>query len=241
MTPREISQSLTKGSEDQWVTVIEGLRTEQIAKILLEKGYRIDPVKWKNQVEKEVLEGKLFPDSYLIPKEADQEKIIQIFLKNFEKKVVNDLSVELKKSNLNLIEVLILSSLVEREASHDADRAIVAGILLNRLNNSWPLQIDATVQYVVASQQCLSSLNFNCEWWPKTLTQNNLKIDSLYNTYLNEGLPPGPICNPGLSSIKAVLQPEKTNYWFYLSDKSGNMHYAKTSEEHVQNIEKYLR
>jgi len=106
----------------------------------------------------------------------------------------------------------------------------VAGILIKRGENDWPLQIDATVQYILGKKG---------NWWPQ-INGGDLKIDSLYNTYKNKGLPPGPICNPGLASIKAVLYPQKTDFWFYLSDKTGKMHYAKTNEEHNNNIRKYL-
>lgn len=239
MSPKEIAKTLTKGTNDQWIVVFEGLRAEQIGQLFYEKGYLIDFTKWKEQVASENIEGKLFPDSYLIPQGADQEKIIQILLKNFDKKVVNSFESEFTKSNLSQNEVLILASLVEREARHDNDRAIVAGILLNRYYNSWPLQIDASVQYAISSIKCHSFVG--CNWWPDSLTQSDLQADSLYNTYLYKGLPPKPICNPGISSIKAVLQSQKTNYWFYLSDKKGNIHYAETSEEHAANIQKYLK
>ncbi|NIT03452.1 hypothetical protein GTO10_00720 [Candidatus Saccharibacteria bacterium] len=79
------------------------------------------------------------------------------------------------------------------------------------------------------------------DWWPQEITREDLQIDSPYNTYEYKRLPPGPICNPGLASIEAVINPQETDYWFYLSDPQGNMHYAKTGEEHEENIEKYLR
>ena len=103
----------------------------------------------------------------------------------------------------------------------------------------WPLQADATVQYAVADVQCLIS-NAQCNWWPQNLTRQNLQIDSPYNTYKFKGLPPGPICNPGLASIKAVIEYQKTPYWFYLSDLQGRTHYAETIEGHNANIARYL-
>ena len=133
-------------------------------------------------------------------------------------------------------EVLILASLVEKEARHDEDRQKVASIILKRLKNDIKLQIDATVQYALGYQSEEKT------WWKKNLTQEDLDIDSPYNTYKNEGLPPGPIANPGLASIEAVINADaNTSYLYYISDKNGNMHYARTLEEHQANIDKYLQ
>jgi UPF0755 protein len=233
MSPEEIAQELTLGTLDRWITLIEGWRREQMAAEISaelegEEGLF-------NQAEfltlTKNLEGKLFPDTYLIPKEADAEKVVSMLTANFEKKT-KDLEVDQKS--------LILASILEREARHPADRPIVAGILLKRLEQGWPLQADATVQYAVASAKCIAQSAKCDEWWPKSLTKEDLKIKSAYNTYLNQGLPPAPICNPGLASIEAVLNSQATDYWFYLSDNQGIIHYAKTGAEHQGNIEKYL-
>ena len=133
-------------------------------------------------------------------------------------------------------QVLILASLVEREARQSSTREKVAGIILKRYLADWPLQIDATVQYVLGYQPNEKS------WWKKELSEEDLKIDSPFNTYINKGLPPDPICNPSLSSIKAVINAdENTPYWYYLTDNQGVMHYAITLEEHQNNINKYLQ
>jgi len=231
MSADEIAQELTHGSLDRWITIIEGLRREQIADKLADSGLeKFNQEEFLEETKN--LEGKLFPDTYLFPKEAEAKKIVEILANNFQ-----------KKSPQPSKETLILASIVEREARHSEDRPIVAGILLKRLEQGWPLQADATVQYAVATQQ-YSNLamkqSSNFDWWPKSLIKEDLKIKSLYNTYLYQGLPPGPICNPGLASIEAVLNSQETDYWFYLSDNEGKMHYAKTAEEHQENIEKYL-
>ena len=137
-------------------------------------------------------------------------------------------------------QVLILASLVEREAHHEKDRPIVAGILSKRLRNNWPLQVDASVQYALASKNCPLS-KANCQWWPQSLSEKDLKTQSSYNTYLYRGLPPAPICNPSLSSIKAVIFSQESPYWFYLSDKQGEIHYAVSDRQQAENIRKYLR
>lgn len=237
MSEKEISLALMKGSNDTWTTIVEGLRVEQIGEFLIKNGFSINPKEWMAETSK--MEGTLFPDSYFFPQGATQGAILKIITKNFQKKVVENLKSGFGNTNLTQNEVLVLASIVEREAKTDNDRKIVAGILLRRLNESWPLQVDATVQYATGLKNC-SILKSPCDWWPHALTANDLKIKSKYNTYLNKELPPAPICNPGISAISAVLNPTKTDFWYYISGKDGVMHYAKTEVEHAENIAKYL-
>ncbi len=240
MNVPQIAQLFIKGTTGQRVTIIEGLRQEQIGELLVEKGFNLDPSSWQREINSQKLEGKLFPDTYLFPYKATQGAILNIISRNFEKKIEVGLGAEIQESGLTLNQVLTLASIVEREAKNDKDRRMIAGILLKRFSQGWPLQADATVQYALASSKCKVAGVF-CEWWPKNLAQNDLQVRSSYNTYLYQSLPPGPICNPGLSSIKAVLAPEDSPYWYYLSDENGTIHYAKTNEEQAQNIQKYLR
>lgn len=231
MSAEEIAKTLTHGTLDIWVTIIEGLRKEEIANIIA-KNFDIPEIEFIKYAK----EGYLFPDTYLIPKKADANMIIKIMTDNFHKKFNQSLKEKAKKRlNLDEEQVLILASLVEREAKFNQDRKEVASILLKRLRNDWPLQVDATVQYALGYQSQERT------WWKKNLTTEDLEIDSPYNTYKILGLPPTPICNPGLASIIAVIEADPdTRYWFYLSDKTGRMHYAKTLEEHNNNIKKYL-
>jgi len=226
----EIAQALTKGTLDVWVTIIEGLRKEEIAQIFSRE---------LNIPESEFLkyakEGYLFPDTYLIPKEASAGAVISILTENFDKKYDEKLRNLARKKGLLDEEVIIIASLVEREAKFAEDRPLVASVILNRLKNNMKLDIDATVQYALGYQPDLKS------WWKRNLTREDLEIDSPYNTYKNIGLPPTPICNPGLSAIKAVIEAPQTDYLFYLSDKNGKIHFARTLEEHNENIKKYLR
>ncbi len=210
MTASEIASQLTVGTEDIWVTVPEGLRSEEILELLGKTG------NWKED------EGKLFPETYRIPKDATEKSIHDLLRKTFDLKTAN-----LKVDH----QVLVLASLVEREAKFTTDRHLVASVLLNRLGLGMKLDIDATIQYIVGKPG---------NWWPKDLTLEDIKIKSPYNTYLNAGLPPTPICNPGLAAITAVLNPAKTDYLFYVSDKAGAIHFAKTPEEHNQNVAKYI-
>lgn len=243
MNASEITRILVRGMVDQRITIIEGLRQEQIGEFLREKGFEVDLAQWRQEIVAQSLEGELFPDTYHLPPGATQGAILKIIGRNFEKKVRTGLATEIAQSGLTLDQVLTLASIVERESRVEKDRRIVAGILLKRWRKDWPLQADATVQYALATQRAKGGLpaTGEIEWWPKGLSREDIKIASPYNTYLHYGLPPGPICNPGLSAIKAVLLAEDSPYWYYLNDSSGVTHYAKTDEEHADNIGKYLR
>lgn len=233
----EITQSLTHGTLDVWVTIPEGLRREEIAYKFTEAfaEYKVEFPVPEFLKETKNIEGYLFPDSYLIPKDASALQVVQILRNTFDQKVPDEKKLAANKIGLTFHQALILASLVEREVKRDKDRPIVAGILLKRLKENWPLEIDASIQYALGTKNCEGKLN--CRWWPIVKDTN---LESLYNTYLNKGLPPTPICNPSLSSIEAVLNPKQTNYWFYLSDNSGNIHYAETLEEHEENIGEFL-
>jgi UPF0755 protein len=232
LTPFEIATTLTHGTADVWLTFPEGWRKEEFARRLAANLENFDEQEFLALTGN--LEGYLFPDTYLVPKTASPSAIIKILTNNFEKKT-KDLKISRQE--------LILASIVEREAKYDHDRPIVAGILIKRWQAGWPLQTDATVQYAVATKQ-FSNLaikqSSNFDWWPE-LKKEDLKIDSPYNTYKYRGLPPTPICNPGFETIKAVLNPTPTDYWYYLSGKDGNIRFAKTLKEHQENIAKYLK
>ncbi len=229
LSATEIAKELTHGTLDVWVTIIEGLRKEEIANIFA-KSHNIPETVFIENTQ----EGYLFPDTYLIPREATVEQILTILKNNFDKKVSADIISAAKNKGFSVDELLTLASLIERETQSYEDKKIVAGILLNRLEIGMPLQVDATVQYALGYDKKERS------WWKKHLTEKDLKIDSDYNTYINIGLPPGPICNPGLDSILAVINATDTNYLYYISDKNSKMHYATTLEEHNRNISRYL-
>jgi len=251
----EIVRILVEGRTDLRITIIEGLRQEQIGELLKDKGLPVALTEWQQEIVVNKKEGTLFPDTYFFHAEATQGAILKIIDRNFQKKVTEGLAKEISQSKLTLTEILTLASIVEREARNEVDRKLVAGILLKRWNKGWALEVDATVQYAVAtknlrlnpsaeftlsSSEVLRTRTKNFEWWPKNLTTQDLEINSPYNTYLYSELPPGPICNPGLSPIKAVLSPTESPYWFYLNDTNGEMHYAKTDAEQAANIQKYL-
>jgi UPF0755 protein len=198
------------------------------------------------------LEGRLFPDTYLFPSNATTRLVINTLTDTFNQKTTDIL--DRLQNQLTPDQTLVLASILERETLTEEEKPIVAGILLNRLQAGWPLQADATVQYAIASQLSNTSLSAvegreqpNSEvsetgpsWWPQNLTPADLDLDSPYNTYKYPGLPPAPICNPGLESLKAAANPAQSDYWYYLHDQKGQIHYAQTLEEHHSNVAKYL-
>lgn len=209
MSAYDLVQKLTLGTEDIWITIPEGWRSEQILEYLGQKG------NWK------IDEGYLFPETYRLPKQMPLEDIRSLLKKTF-----------LEKVGTISVQDLVLASLIEREAKTETDRPLVASVLKNRLDAGMSLDVDATIQYILGKPG---------DWWPKEVLLDDLKIKSPYNTYLNPSLPPAPICNPGLSAIKAARSPAKTDYLYYISDKSGVMHYAKTLSDHNANVAKYLQ
>ena len=177
----------------------------------------------------------MFPDTYLIAKDATSLEIATRLKNTFNEKVDRKTLLSGIKNHLTEDEVIVLASLIEREAKSNEERPIIAGILINRLNAGIALQVDATVRYAQGYNAAENS------WWTPPVTQDDYSTTkSVYNTYLHVGLPPKPICNPGLESIRAAAEPADTDYMFYIHDSEGKIHYARTGEEHQQNMQKYL-
>lgn len=227
MTAQEIAQNLTHGTLDIWITVPEGKRATEIAEILQTKIPTYNS-SWINILVSN--EGHLFPDTYLIPKDADIEMIVGQMRGNFDRKYSG---INVSNSRLTKSQIVILASLIEREAIEDTEKPIIAGILLNRLNSGIALQVDATIQYA-KGQNTISK-----KWWEPVIVEEYKSVVSDYNTYLFAGLPPGPISNPGLEALRAGANPADTDYLYYLHDKNRQIRYAKTLREHNENIEKY--
>lgn len=230
MDAQTIAEELTHGSLDVWVTLLEGWRVEEIA-LKLAKELAIPESEFLQYAQ----EGHMFPDTYLIPKTASASAVSQIFQDNFNTKVTSEIRSGIEAQGLTFEEGIVLASIVEREGNSDEDRPIIAGILLNRLNDNHPLQADATLQYVLGYQAQDKT------WWKKSLFDEDKKIDSPYNTYKYTGLPPEPISNPGLAALQAVAHPTQTDYYYYIHDTQGQVHFAKTLGEHNANVERYLR
>ncbi len=220
------------------VLLTEGLTAAQMAKKIAAAGIGITADQYMAEVQKgsfsepflagrpagASLEGFLFPDTYDIPARSTAHDVVQMQLADFANKAMPLLT---GLSPAQLYSTLTVASITEREAQFDSDRALVAGVVDNRLANTMLLQLDSTVTYGLG----LSG---------GTLTAQQLATDTPYNTYLHPGLPPTPISNPGASSIAAAVHPASTSYLFFLSDCSGHNHYSVSAAEHQQQIVQYL-
>lgn len=206
------------------VTIPEGSTSYQIADILAAKLTNFDTKKFLNLAIP--LEGYLFPETYAFFPNVTSEEILRVLESTFATKI-SPFKVQIAQSKRSLKDIITVASILEREAQTKEDWQIISGIIWKRLDAEMPLQVDATFFY----ERGKGSLE---------LTTADLKEKSPYNTYTNRGLPPTPIANPGSATIAAALMPVPTPYWYYLSDKNGKIHYARTHDEHVRNKAIYL-
>jgi len=241
---------LTRGPEDVAVVIPEGFTVHEIDRRfaelnLIPSGSLIELSQKPEEFSEEFpflpvehivsLEGFLFPDTYRLSQDTNVGEIIEKMLANFEEKVYKKIPQEIASSPQSLADLIKLASIIEKEVPGETDRKIVSGVLWKRLENDMLLQVDATVVYAWKT--------LNPEWKPQdhSLTLADLKIKSLYNTYLYKGLPQGPISNPGWEAISAVINSENSDFWYYLSTEDGETIFSRTLEEHNRAIEKYLR
>lgn len=224
MDLKKVVDTLSHGTLDIWVTIPEGKRAEEIADMFKQELPSYDE-SWRSELVKN--EGYLFPDTYLFPREATAETVVSIFRNTFDKKIA-DAGLA---NRSDLARIVTIASMVEREALRDDEKPMVASVISNRLRQGMALDIDATLQYAKGK--------VGDKWWTVP-TGADKEINSSYNTYRNPGLPPGPISNPGIEAIKAAANPAVSDYFFYLHDPKGNVHFAKTIEQHQINIQKYL-
>jgi UPF0755 protein len=253
MSTNEIIQVLAKGQVKRGLlaTIPEGWRTEQIADRLEATGFasRDDFVRAVNSPPAVPgvdlldtpppprLEGYLFPETYEVPQKVSGPRAAELMVRMFNQRVGDALRSQ-PESSLTPRQILTLASIVEREAKQAVERPMIASVYLNRLAAKLPLQADPTVQYAIANRDGPAAVAYN--YWKQDLTPTDLQIDSPFNTYQVPGLPPGPICNPGEASVKAVLQPAKTDYMYFVAttDGSGTHLFAKTLDEHNANVAK---
>lgn len=221
----EVAKAL-RSPEYLWVTVTPGIRKEQIAEKL--------KVKF-NWTDRDVAdfeageEGTYFPDTYLISKEVGGKGAARKIHDRFNE-VFTPLAPRFLEADIKNDTAIKIASLVQREAAGSEDMALIAGIIWKRLLRGMLLQIDAANQYVLGKPG---------NWWP-AIAARDLKLESRYNLYLHKGLPPTAIANPGLPAIEAVLSPEETDCFYYLHDRSKQIHCSVTYEEHLENVRKYL-
>lgn len=206
------------------VTIPEGATNAEIAKIIAKKIPGFDEEKFLSATNK--LEGRLFPDTYFFTHGSDEADVVEKMVSNFEDQI-RDLQTVIAGTGHSLDEIIVMASLIEKEAYKEDDRQMISGVLWKRIEQDMPLQVDAVFPYIIGKNTY-------------ELTKADLKIDSPYNTYKYKGLPPGPIANPSLSAIKAAIYPKDNPYLYYLSDGQGKMHYALNYKEHLQNVDLYL-
>ncbi|MEG6615852.1 endolytic transglycosylase MltG [Peptococcaceae bacterium 1198_IL3148] len=243
MSTPEILNTIIEGNQVFYsFTVPEGYTVEEIAQLLDNKGYAdkdeflelcqkgdFDYPFLKEQANtKYVLEGYLFPDTYKITKQMNEQDIILMMLNRFvaEAEKLN-LAAKAKKLNFSLHQAVTVAAMIEREAIFDKERPRISGVIQNRLKIGMPLQIDATVLYALGQHK-------------EVVLYKDLEVDSPYNTYRVQQLPPGPIACPGSASLKAAVEPEETDYLYYLAKPDGTHVFTNTLAEHQHYKEKYL-
>jgi len=224
------------------LVVPEGFNLYQIQKMLealeIPKGkkdfqdYRVSDFKEKyaflNNIEDDRnLEGFLFPDTYEYNKDTvNAEVVIRSMLDNFASKLTREMTDKMLADDKNMMDIVIMASILQREVITKKDMKVASGILWKRIDVGMPMQVDATMNYALNKS---------------FLTKDDLKKVSPYNTYLNKGLPLGPISNPGVEAIEAAIFPEDSPYWFYISKKTGETVFSKTFQEHQNAINTYLK
>jgi len=261
MTLKEIVEKLTKGNtidKEKTIKIIEGWNTREISQYferegmfqseeLLElvgfpkidyrynkemgtpKDYSADFDFLKDKPSYVGLEGYLFPDTYRIFQDATLDEIVVKMLNNFDKKLTPEMREEIKNQGKSIYEIITMASIVEKEVRSQEDMKIVSGIFWDRIKNNQRLESCATLAYILGENK-------------KIYTIEDTEIDSLYNTYQNAGLTPGPISNPGLNAITAAIYPVYTDYNFFLSEpKEGKTIFSATYDEHLINKAKYLK
>lgn len=243
----EIIRDLTKGNiYEQEITILEGWSVKDIAQYLVDKEVggvsefavhtdKERAAEWqdkfsvlKDKPQDMGLEGYLFPDTYRIFMNTEPQELIEKMLQNFEKKLTPELRDEIGRQGKRIFEIITMASLIEKEVASDEDRAIVSGILWKRIKFGIPIQVDATITYIINKRSTKISIE-------------ETKIDSPYNTYRYRGLPKGPIANPGISAIRAAIYPKSSPYFYYLSTLEGKTIFSKTLEEHNHAKAKYLK
>lgn len=244
----DLTYQLKKGSnikriekEKIRVTIPEGYTKEQIASKLEETGiisadeFLSAANNWTGSewflkdvpLGENRLEGFLFPDTYQFEEGVDAKTVVNEFLGRFNYAVRN-IKDNLQESKTPVLDLIKIASLIEKEAKHNEDRTIISSVIYNRLNKDMLLQIDASILYDIGHRDLI--------------TNKELEIDSPYNLYKYKGLPPTPISNPGLASIEGALNPDETDYLYYVVNiDTGFHHFAKTYEEHQSNIKKYYK
>lgn len=242
MSLHTLLEKLTSGkSEADRLVVPEGYTVREIAKAVAANGRiseadflkaasssdQLLPYMKGNRNVTYPTEGFLFPDTYFIPYDATAEDVVALMLQNFDAHLTDAMKAGIAKQNLSVYQFVTLASLIEKEAKYEKDRPLIASVFENRLKIHMKLQSDASISYAMGTHKAAYSIN-------------ETQYDSPYNTYLYEGLPPGPIGNPGMDCMEAILEAPQTNYLYFVADKDGHNYFAATYEEHMKNVQEHM-
>ena len=244
-TPVQLAeQILNTYSDTVRFTILAGWRAEEIAEALPTSGIEVLPDEFMQVVKNPAqiglgdflpatatLEGFMYPGEYQIRRDISPGELALTFFLRFQSKVNPDIRQKIESHGISFYEGIIMASIIQRETFDDSERANIASVFYNRLAAGWKLETDPTVQYSLGYGSAWGN------WWKSPLSSADLAVDSPYNTYLIQGLPPAPISNPDLASILAVANPEQTDYYYFRAkcDGSGLHVFARTFEEHVKN------
>lgn len=254
MKPSEILDVLASGKvkAGPMMTIPEGWRAEEIAERVAAKGLgsadqfmsfvktgTVDLPVVSSRPSGATLEGYLFPDSYGIDAKTSAESVGRRMVQQFDSRFTQEMRQKTESRSMTVHQVVILGSIIEREAVMPSERPTMAGVFYNRLRLGMNLDTDPTVQYAVATVNPASQEKYG--WWKTDLTQQDLETDSPYNTYKYPGLPPGPICNPGLASLAAALDPESNDFLYFVAKPDGSHAFARTLAEHNDNVARYRK
>lgn len=249
MRPSQILDVLAGGKTKPapLVTIPEGWRAEEIAErlaahgigssdqfmLLVREGKSSSPA-LASRPSGTGLEGYLFPDSYSFDSRTTMGNMVERMIQQFESRFTPEMRKKADNFGMSIHEAVTLASIIEREAVIPSERPIMAGVFHNRLRQGMRLDADPTVQYALASQDPQSRGLYG--WWKIGLNAVDLEIDSPYNSYRYTGLPPGPICNPGLASLLASIEPEQTDHLYFVARPDGSHAFSRTLEEHYENV-----
>jgi len=240
----DIAQKMQNATSTQVTFVIlSGWRMEEIAASLPTSGLNITPDAFLAAAKKPrpgfdflsdagSMEGFLYPDSYILPRVTTADELVEVFVRNFDLHLTSDLRDGFGRQGLSIYQAVTLASIVQREAVREDEAPMIASVYLNRIKISMRLEADPTVQY---------ALGYNTSrqvWWTNPLSVDDLKINSPYNTYIIDGLPPTPVSNPGLIALRAVAFPAESSYYYFSArcDDSGYHNFAQTFQEQLQNL-----
>lgn len=201
------------------ITFPEGWTSQQMAELLGSRGVT-SAAGFLTVVQKGQLEGYLFPDTYFLEQGLAPQEVVGRLLRRFPQKKPQDMALQMKRLRMTERQIVIMASLVEKEARAPQERGVVAGVFYNRLRKHWRLESCATVQYALGA-------------WKPQLTYKDLEIRSPYNTYRHYGLPPGPICNPGAAALEAAVHPAVTDMMFFVADGQGTHRFSRYYREHL--------